>query len=703
MSNPLHENPPASFLQKLEEESLTWEKDGLISSGLRETILRRYENVSEPVKTPQGLSPKTGPGRETAAVREFPLYIRVILVLAVLLVGLAAFLLISFNWAAMSGAVKLSIVGGVLAASHFGGLWLRKTGWRNWADGVFFFAGIMYGVGIWQVGQVFHLPADFPTGFWLWGVGVMLMALVLGSTVLHFLAVVLIGGWIVAAMTGSMNLDQMFWHGLMPFSAPTLPVMAAAGIGIGLLRQERISPTLYSLLILFWWVMQGVGCGLGPYLTFHIAAAGLICIAVSACFRSGNMAHQAMGRLGILLLLGSLILPSFLFYWGELLYRNHWPHWNRDSGGGQTMIFFLWSFLPPVLDLMILLGLFLLNSRKRRFFERIRSNALPVGFSVTLFVLWFGGRLLSLYLDPGVRSHVSTAQLRLDMPALGGMLSVNALIVIMTVWLIYTGLKRNRGDGFWSGVLFFLLWAVIRYIDLFSDIGGMLGAAAIFLFCGLVMLGIVYVWARRNRGHGSHERNAAESEPDETPAVDRLEPMRRKVSFLWQSERNVLAGGALVALLQFGILGAMIANEIRPHLSGTTIQVTTVPVDPRDLFRGDYVILRYGFSNIGNTGTIPHDAAVTGNGREQTVFVTMRQDGDIWKPVYISVKRPKDGVFLRGVRKRHSCEIVYGIESYFVQEGMGKTIENAIRTNRVVVELNVAPDGKASIKTLHIR
>jgi len=82
----------------------------------------------------------------------------------------------------------------------------------------------------------------------------------------------------------------------------------------------------------------------------------------------------------------------------------------------------------------------------------------------------------------------------------------------------------------------------------------------------------------------------------------------------------------------------------------------------------------------------------------------MRQEGELWKATGFNQTRPTEGVFLRGTLKPNGT-IVYGIESYFVQEGTGKAIEDAMRQNResVVVELVVAPDGKASIKAVYVR
>ena len=119
MSDPVSNK---KFLTQLREESQCWTDENLLSPEQRDAILRRYENGHEKTSADSG------------AVKEFPLFIRAVLALAVFLIGLAVFLLISFNWDYLSGTAKLSLVGGVLAVAHGGGFYLRKTGWKNWAD-----------------------------------------------------------------------------------------------------------------------------------------------------------------------------------------------------------------------------------------------------------------------------------------------------------------------------------------------------------------------------------------------------------------------------------------------------------------------------------------------------------------------------------------------------------------------------------------
>jgi hypothetical protein len=47
-----------------------------------------------------------------------------------------------------------------------------------------------------------------------------------------------------------------------------------------------------------------------------------------------------------------------------------------------------------------------------------------------------------------------------------------------------------------------LLWAVFRYADLFTGVGGMLGASLMFFLCGAALFGMARFWAHRKElGH----------------------------------------------------------------------------------------------------------------------------------------------------------------------------------------------------------
>ena len=61
--------------------------------------------------------------------------------------------------------------------------------------------------------------------------------------------------------------------------------------------------------------------------------------------------------------------------------------------------------------------------------------------------------------------------------------------------------------------------------------------------------------------------------------------------------RMRLTSFGIVALQLVFILGLVAYKEVTLRF-GTEVMLQTVPVDPRDLFRGDYVTLRYGISTL---------------------------------------------------------------------------------------------------------
>lgn len=179
----------------------------------------------------------------------------------------------------------------------------------------------------------------------------------------------------------------------------------------------------------------------------------------------------------------------------------------------------------------------------------------------------------------------------------------------------------------------------------------------------------------------------------DTPSnVDNFETEETKTWRMPSLKTALLAGGIGFQLL---LLVSMTAMELVPHVRGETILVRTAPVDPRDLFRGDYVILNYEFSRL------PHYAEMGHGTPGQTVYVTMapEPDGKHWFGVKYSDIKPNSGIFLKGTLVKGD-RIEYGIESYFVQEGKGKEYEQAIRAGNLSAEIAVDPSGKSALKGL---
>ncbi len=95
-----------------------------------------------------------------------------------------------------------------------------------------------------------------------------------------------------------------------------------------------------------------------------------------------------------------------------------------------------------------------------------------------------------------VHASGGPAQLAAAAPLLPTLLA-NVALMALALWLMHVGLREDHGRPFTAGVLLFLLWAVLRYIDLFGDFGGMLGAALLFFLCSLTLFGVAMFWRSR--------------------------------------------------------------------------------------------------------------------------------------------------------------------------------------------------------------
>ena len=79
--------------------------------------------------------------------------------------------------------------------------------------------------------------------------------------------------------------------------------------------------------------------------------------------------------------------------------------------------------------------------------------------------------------------------------AWGPTIVANLAMLTLAIWLMHVGLRDEQGLVFAAGVGYFLLWSVVRYVDLFAKVGGMLGAAGMFFLCGLTLFGLSVVVA----------------------------------------------------------------------------------------------------------------------------------------------------------------------------------------------------------------
>nr|WP_128928987.1 GDYXXLXY domain-containing protein [Bradyrhizobium guangxiense] len=172
--------------------------------------------------------------------------------------------------------------------------------------------------------------------------------------------------------------------------------------------------------------------------------------------------------------------------------------------------------------------------------------------------------------------------------------------------------------------------------------------------------------------------------------------------------KAVLFGIAL--LLQCALLVLMVADRMQILREGVEVTLQTQPVDPRDLLRGDYVVLRYDISQL-PAGPLAGKPSGT---RKPVVFVKLVPNASgLYGAVSVHaepvpVTAPE--ILIRG-RVGYSCgstspifcdklTIKYGLESYFVPEGEGGKLEQARNQQKLRIVAAVLPSGRAAIKRL---
>jgi uncharacterized membrane-anchored protein len=172
---------------------------------------------------------------------------------------------------------------------------------------------------------------------------------------------------------------------------------------------------------------------------------------------------------------------------------------------------------------------------------------------------------------------------------------------------------------------------------------------------------------------------------------------------------KALLGLAVVAGVQTAAIGWMVTDRITLLKTGKEIVLPIIPVDPRSLFRGDYVRIDFPVTMV-SSDLFPKNDKPRKVG---AVFVTLQREGETWKPVAVSETAPKAGPDQSVMQGRlahnwwpgsgrtpHQVRVNYGIERYYVPEGKGIALENAARDKKLAVVVAVDGKGRSVIKGL---
>lgn len=124
-------------------------------------------------------------------------------------------------------------------------------------------------------------------------------------------------------------------------------------------------------------------------------------------------------------------------------------------------------------------------------------------------------------------------------------------------------------------------------------------------------------------------------------------------------------------------------------ISGEKVYLKTVPVDPRDLLRGDYVILSYQIEQDDRINTLIKEENLS-NG--DIVYLALNKDEeDIGTLNRVSTTKPDNELFIKGKIDttsfgRNNLEL--GIGKYFIPENRGREVERLRGQLNVLVSID---------------
>ena len=128
---------------------------------------------------------------------------------------------------------------------------------------------------------------------------------------------------------------------------------------------------------------------------------------------------------------------------------------------------------------------------------------------------------------------------------------------------------------------------------------------------------------------------------------------------------------------------------------GREIRLQAQPVDPLDVFRGNYVVLRYEISTLPVLGDVR---------RGERVCARLQESDGVWRASYADPGQPSGTVICGRARDDASpgetVGIEYGIETYYASAERAREIESSIAGGRLYVVVDLDDDGSARIERL---
>jgi len=412
---------PTSYAKRVASDLESWVEKGWVSADNAPNILASLNKEDAPSKLPV-----------------------VITVLGAVLIGFSAMAFVAANWADMSKGLRLGILGLAMWSAYGAAAFLHMRNQVAFTEAAFVVGVALFGANIMLIGQMYHLPQDFPAGLLAWSLGGLVTAWVVQSRAALAATQLLLMGWTMAVISeGDIHLMYLLpWAvaALLAFRLDWGPAkhLALIGLIVWLLGN---SPNL----------AENLGWGPIELLAVLSSLFGLIWLAGIA----GEERQQPFARA----LQGYAAITLLVMFW-----VGHVVDEGFEDGAG---------YLIPALSVVALLAASVFAFARASIFapqDIIALATFPVG----------------ILLSGALTTSDGDVPLILTAP----------LLLALCVWLVTLGTRLHNRFLINLGFAAFGGEALYLYLETF---GTLLDTAAFFAIGGILLIAGGFVWERLRR------------------------------------------------------------------------------------------------------------------------------------------------------------------------------------------------------------
>jgi uncharacterized membrane protein len=365
--------------------------------------------------------------------------------LGYLFIGIASIVLMSENWEEIPKMLRtfalITITFGINIYAS-----LNYNSKPQKSTGLFFLGGLMYGVSIILIAQIYHLGEHMPDGIFWWAMGILPFAVITKNNYLMLLTFVLATIWFGVEFFEYDN-TKLFYLIFVAFSI--YGVIKYPQNILNFIVNLLVIPI--TLMIIF---IENYNFKFGEYWVIFL---GLLFLIFNFGFILQSLKDAKFQIYSTILkfIIIFVIVVNLMF----LTYDYSW----KDSKFISFHIIFS-------KDATLIAGiLFLIGSSIASYYKKYSA------------LLWGGLFVLTAILQLFI-ANIEPIHMQII---------YNLVFVIFAISLIIIGINTFKSSYFFLGVSLILLFAFIRYIDL---VGGYIGTSILFMVLAVIMLGSAKYW-----------------------------------------------------------------------------------------------------------------------------------------------------------------------------------------------------------------